>query len=167
MLCNGLSSGPTTSPLRGRFPVVTVADNVRLQRALLTDALGVDTLALAYGYSMGAMQALPAPLPAPLPRCPAATRPRAAPHPDVRCPSRPPQRALTTPSSPSAQALHWAAMYPSSVRCVAASCGTSSCGQYNAVFIEGLLAVLAADPGARIAPCAPRESARGRLAPRL
>ena len=57
---NGMSISPsnTGAPL----PLVTLSDNVRLQRLLL-DSLGLATdnsppLALVYGYSMGAMQAL-------------------------------------------------------------------------------------------------------------
>ena len=65
------------------------------QHALLTRHLGIQSLALVYGYSMGAMQA-----------------------------------------------LHWAALYPSLVARVTATCGTATCHQYNAVFLEGLLAIL-------------------------
>ena len=66
-----------------------------IQHLLLTQHLGVSSLALVYGYSMGAMQA-----------------------------------------------LHWAALFPSFVHRVVATAGTASCGQYNAVFLEGLLAIL-------------------------
>jgi homoserine O-acetyltransferase len=98
MLGNGLSSSPSNSALRGRFPLITVADNLRLQHQLLTEHLGITSLALCYGYSMGAMQA-----------------------------------------------LAWAATHPGFVQRVLASCGTASCHSYNAVFLEGLLAVLEAD----------------------
>lgn len=93
MLGGGLSSGPNNhgSP----FPPVSVGDNVALQAALLT-SLGVQEVALAYGYSMGGMQA-----------------------------------------------LHWAALHPSRVRRVVSTCATATCHAYNAVFLEGLLAVLA------------------------
>jgi len=60
MLGNGLSTSPSTvaAPLdRGRYPGVTVADNVRLQHRLITDELGLDRLALVFGWSMGAQQA--------------------------------------------------------------------------------------------------------------
>ena len=54
-LGNGVSFSPSTHP-HARYPAVTIADNVRAQRALL-DALGVRELDLIYGYSMGALQA--------------------------------------------------------------------------------------------------------------
>jgi homoserine O-acetyltransferase len=59
MFGNGLSSSPSNAEpdQRGsRFPNVTVYDNVFAQRALL-DHLGVDRVALAVGFSMGAQQA--------------------------------------------------------------------------------------------------------------
>jgi homoserine O-acetyltransferase len=103
MLGNGLSTSPSNAAPSAAgdpfadpsFPLVTAADNVRLQHALLTQHLGVPRLALAYGYSMGAMQA-----------------------------------------------LHWAALHPHFVQRVLASCGTASCHAYNALFLEGLLAIL-------------------------
>lgn len=55
---NGLSSSPsnTPPPFDGpRFPLVTIRDNVRLQR-LLVDALGIKRIALVIGHSMGALQ---------------------------------------------------------------------------------------------------------------
>jgi homoserine O-acetyltransferase len=60
LLCNGLSSSPgNVGPPhdRGRFPNVTVADNVRLQHRLLTERLGIARIALVYGFSMGGQQA--------------------------------------------------------------------------------------------------------------
>lgn len=60
MFTNGLSSSPSHArpPYdRGRFPGVTVTDNVRAQRRLLREALGIDRLALVYGWSMGGQQA--------------------------------------------------------------------------------------------------------------
>ena len=60
MLGNGLSSSPsnTPAPFDGpRFPRVTLADNVRLQHRLLTEALGVTRVQLVVGFSMGAQQA--------------------------------------------------------------------------------------------------------------
>jgi homoserine O-acetyltransferase len=55
MLGNGLSSSPSNAP---GFPgLVTIFDNVRLQRRFLTEHLGVDRLAGVYGWSMGALQA--------------------------------------------------------------------------------------------------------------
>ena len=136
MVGNGLSTSPSTVPptQRAAFPLVTIGDNVRLQarhtsrqavaplaattafalftafrtaltlrlsspslhqHALVTRHLGIQSLALVYGYSMGAMQA-----------------------------------------------LHWSALYPALVPRVAATCGTATCHQYNAVFLEGLLAIL-------------------------
>jgi pimeloyl-ACP methyl ester carboxylesterase len=60
MLGNGLSSSPSNvGPPhdRGRFPDVTVADNVRMQHRLLTEQLGIERVALVYGWSMGGQQA--------------------------------------------------------------------------------------------------------------
>jgi len=60
MLCNGLSSSPGNTPSpqdRGRFPLITSADNVRLQHRLLTERFDVRSLRLVYGWSMGGQQA--------------------------------------------------------------------------------------------------------------
>ena len=60
MFTNGLSSSPSNTPQpyhKGRFPGVTLTDNVRAQRRLLAEALGIERLALVYGWSMGAQQA--------------------------------------------------------------------------------------------------------------
>ncbi len=70
MFTNGLSSSPSNTPRSGNtampngpgsgpgsFPNITVADNVRAQRRLLTEALGIERLALVYGWSMGGQQA--------------------------------------------------------------------------------------------------------------
>jgi homoserine O-acetyltransferase len=55
MFSNGLSSSPSTDP---EFPsLVTMADNVHAQYRLLTEEFGIDRLAAAYGFSMGAGQA--------------------------------------------------------------------------------------------------------------
>jgi homoserine O-acetyltransferase/O-succinyltransferase len=59
LLGNGRSSSPsnTAEPFeRGRFPSVTVHDNVRLQHRLVTEVLGVEKLRLVAGWSMGAAQ---------------------------------------------------------------------------------------------------------------
>ena len=59
LLANGLSSSPSNSPPpveRGRFPKVTLADNVRLQHQLITEKLGIERLRLVTGFSMGACQ---------------------------------------------------------------------------------------------------------------
>lgn len=59
LLGNGLSSSPSNAPPpieRGRFPKVTVYDNVRLQHLLLTQKLGLTRIRLVTGWSMGACQ---------------------------------------------------------------------------------------------------------------
>lgn len=146
---NGLSTSPSNAPQLRPFPLVTVADNVRLQArapptkgehrlaacvfALLTplvvashlfsagqhallERLGVERLALVYGYSMGAQQA-----------------------------------------------LAWASAHPGRVQRVLAACGTASCQPYNAVFLEALLAVLGRE-GALTAPGVAPEARRSALA---
>lgn len=55
MFSNGLSSGAADTD--GYPPVVTMADNVRAQRRLLTEVFGAERIAAAYGFSMGAGQA--------------------------------------------------------------------------------------------------------------
>jgi homoserine O-acetyltransferase len=56
-LGNGLSTSPSQRPeLAGRF-IVSHFDNVAAQACLLREALGIDQLALVYGWSMGAQQA--------------------------------------------------------------------------------------------------------------
>ncbi len=60
MFGNGLSSSPTNQPApydKGRFPAVTIQDNVRAQHRLMTQMLGVRKIQLAIGGSMGAFQA--------------------------------------------------------------------------------------------------------------
>lgn len=60
LLGNGISSSPSNTPApndRGRFPNVTVHDNVRLQHTLVTQTLGIERLRLVTGWSMGACQA--------------------------------------------------------------------------------------------------------------
>lgn len=59
LLGNGISSSPSnTSPPaeRGRFPHVTLHDNVRLQHMLVHEKLGIERLRLVTGWSMGAAQ---------------------------------------------------------------------------------------------------------------
>ncbi len=59
MLGNGLSTSPSnTAPPygRGRFPAVTFFDQVEAQHALLTRQLGITSLELVTGSSMGAAQ---------------------------------------------------------------------------------------------------------------
>lgn len=56
---NGESSSPNNMPLaqRGpRFPNVTMYDNVRAQKELLTEHFGIEHLRLVLGWSMGAGQ---------------------------------------------------------------------------------------------------------------
>lgn len=57
---NGLSSSPSNAvePYTGnRWPLLTIADNVNIQHKLLTEHLGIDSLTLACGWSMGGLQA--------------------------------------------------------------------------------------------------------------
>ena len=62
---NMFGSGLSTSPSNiepphapARYPHFTLYDNVQAQRRLLADVFGIDRLALVYGWSMGAQQAL-------------------------------------------------------------------------------------------------------------
>ncbi|MEV4477261.1 homoserine O-acetyltransferase [Nonomuraea sp. NPDC049504] len=60
--CRGTTGPSSTNPATGRpygsgFPVITVGDMVRTQRAFL-DALGIERLAAVAGGSLGGMQAL-------------------------------------------------------------------------------------------------------------
>jgi len=59
MLGNGLSTSPSNRPdlVKSGYPLVSVYDNVMAQRRLLTEKFGVDEVALAIGWSMGAQQA--------------------------------------------------------------------------------------------------------------
>ena len=59
LMGNGLSSSPsnTAPPHDGaRFPVVTLWDNIAFQHRLLTEALGVERIALVAGWSMAGCQ---------------------------------------------------------------------------------------------------------------
>lgn len=61
MFTNGLSTSPSNlAPPFGpdRSPVFTHWDNIHAQRRLLAEVFGIEKLALAYGWSMGAQQAL-------------------------------------------------------------------------------------------------------------
>ncbi len=56
---NSQSSSPsnTPAPFDGpRFPEVTIADNVRAQRRLVTERFGLSRIKLVTGFSMGALQ---------------------------------------------------------------------------------------------------------------
>ena len=60
-LGNGLSSSPSNlaGPFAyGRAPAFSHLDNIAAQRRLLRDVLGVERIALVYGWSMGGQQAL-------------------------------------------------------------------------------------------------------------
>ena len=55
MFANGLSSSPSNTP---SYPaLVTTTDNVRAQQRLLAEQFGIERVACAYGFSMGAQQA--------------------------------------------------------------------------------------------------------------
>jgi homoserine O-acetyltransferase/O-succinyltransferase len=59
LLGNGVSSSPSNTPApfeKGRFPKITIHDNVRLQHQLVTETLGLGSLRLVTGWSMGACQ---------------------------------------------------------------------------------------------------------------
>lgn len=61
MFGNGLSSSPSTLPAPfgpDRPPLFTHWDNVHAQERLLREVFGVERIALAYGWSMGAQQSL-------------------------------------------------------------------------------------------------------------
>ena len=58
-LGNGLSSSPSNSqpPFdRGRFPAISIRDDVAAQYQLVTERFGIRCVALVVGYSMGAQQ---------------------------------------------------------------------------------------------------------------
>lgn len=59
LLANGVSSSPsnTAPPFeKGRFPKITLLDNIRLQHKLVREELGIERLRLVTGWSMGACQ---------------------------------------------------------------------------------------------------------------
>ncbi|MDW3221473.1 MAG: alpha/beta fold hydrolase [Paracoccaceae bacterium] len=61
MFGNGLSTSPSnmSQPFGPeRYPVFTHWDNVHAQRQMLRDVFGIEHLAMIYGWSMGAQQAL-------------------------------------------------------------------------------------------------------------
>ncbi|WP_046216385.1 alpha/beta fold hydrolase [Paenibacillus wulumuqiensis] len=60
LLGNGLSSSPSNTPApfdRGRFPHISVYDNVQFQYRLVTENFGIEKIALVVGWSMGGIQA--------------------------------------------------------------------------------------------------------------
>ena len=60
LLANGISTSPSNAPApfeRGRFPNISLFDNVRLQQMLVREKLGIERLRLVTGWSMGACQA--------------------------------------------------------------------------------------------------------------
>src|SRR6187399_434869 len=56
---NGISSSPSNHPTQAgaAFPRLTLLDNVRAQQRLLSEQFGIERVALALGWSMGAQQA--------------------------------------------------------------------------------------------------------------
>jgi len=56
---NGVSSSPSNHGAQpgAAFPRITLLDNVRAQQRLLSEGFGIDKVALALGWSMGAQQA--------------------------------------------------------------------------------------------------------------
>jgi len=60
LLGGGVSTSPSNAPApfdRARFPRVTLYDNVRLQRMMLSERFGIDRIKLVAGWSMGGCQA--------------------------------------------------------------------------------------------------------------
>jgi homoserine O-acetyltransferase len=60
MFGNGMSSSPSNTPApfdRSRFPRFSVLDNVRMERRLLRERFGIETIKLVIGRSMGAQVA--------------------------------------------------------------------------------------------------------------
>ena len=57
MFGNGVSTAPSNYSHPARYPHVTICDNVRAQYRLVTEAFGIDKLAMAAGWSMGGQQA--------------------------------------------------------------------------------------------------------------
>ena len=56
---NGISSSPSNTPApfnAAGFPDITLYDNIRAQHRLLTEALGIDRIALVTGWSMAGCQ---------------------------------------------------------------------------------------------------------------
>jgi homoserine O-acetyltransferase len=65
VIANKFGNGASTSPsnvapplAQGRWPAITHVDNVTAQARLMSEVFGVERLAMVYGWSMGAQQAL-------------------------------------------------------------------------------------------------------------
>lgn len=61
MFGNGLSTSPSNIEppySKARYPNFTLYDNVQAQQRLMAEEFGVDRIAMVYGWSMGAQQAL-------------------------------------------------------------------------------------------------------------
>ena len=61
MFGNGLSTSPNNIKppySKARYPNFTVYDNVQAQHRLVTEVFGIEQLAMVYGWSMGAQQAM-------------------------------------------------------------------------------------------------------------
>jgi homoserine O-acetyltransferase len=59
LLGNGISTSPSNAPSpveKGRFPKVTISDNVRLQEMMIRETFAIERLRLVTGWSMGACQ---------------------------------------------------------------------------------------------------------------
>ena len=60
MFGSGLSTSPSNSVApfdRKRYPRITLTDNVRIHRQLLSKVFGIEKIAMVYGFSMGGQQA--------------------------------------------------------------------------------------------------------------
>jgi homoserine O-acetyltransferase len=60
MFGSGLSTSPSNSVApfdRKRYPKITLTDNVRIHRQLLSKVFGIEKIAMVYGFSMGGQQA--------------------------------------------------------------------------------------------------------------
>jgi homoserine O-acetyltransferase len=117
---NLLGAGQSTSPSTttavppGAFPLVTLYDNVRLQRRMLEEVYDVQAVELVLGASMGGLQT-----------------------------------------------YHWAVMHADLVRRAAVICGAARIAPHNSVFLDGMRAVLLADPDFAGGDYGDRPPARG------
>ena len=134
MLGNGVSFSPSTLATSEQgaalapYPrLITIADNVRAQHALLS-ALGAN---LDFGTG-GGMGNDGKHAPATFGRTVAASSPYSL-------------SLIYGFSMGALQAYEWAAAYPEAVSRIAAVCGASRCGELNSVFLRSLEAALTAD----------------------